>query len=104
MPYTSTPSLEATTQSTQIAPSLLLNSGINVHLLRRTWHALVTQLVDRHVLADVFSCDDLFIQDGGRALLEAIIPSLLFANIWLDVVPQQSSLLRGDDTDVNVRS
>lgn len=77
---------------------------IDIHLFHHDYVIFRREFVDRHILADFFSGDDLFIQHGRRAALELVAALFLFPLVGRDVVPHEGGLLRRDDADVHVRS
>lgn len=82
-------------------PTIPLN--IKIHFLSQ--RSLISlQLMYCDILADLFLCDDLLVQDGRSASLEDITLLLLASLVGLDVTSLQRRLLLRDNRNINVRS
>jgi hypothetical protein len=74
---------------------------IDIHLLANARLA-IANVLHSHVLADVFLCDDLLVQDRGSTSLELVVALLRLPRVRCQVVPEQLGLVLGDDANVDV--
>jgi hypothetical protein len=79
-------------------------SSVQIHRLGGPRHAIVLQLVDGDVLADLLLGDDLLLEHGGGALCKLVVPLLLAPRVGCEVVPHQRRLLLGDDRNIDIAS
>ena len=60
--------------------------------------------MDGNVLANLLPCDDLLVEDGGRAPLETVVPLLGLSRVGRLVVAHQRRLLLCDDGNIDIAS
>jgi hypothetical protein len=75
---------------------------INLHPLPDRPLARLTDILHRHILADILLRDDLLIQHRRRAPCKLVVPHLLLPHIGRDVIPQQLRLLGRNHANIHI--